>query len=68
MKKIKLPIPYGFFKANPGEIKPNMRYWLSTDGREFHFREIASTYGISTAYTEMVDSKVKSEVLYIEKK
>ena len=68
MKKVKLPIPNGYKKALKEEIKPNMQYWLSSDGRENHFRNIAMTYGSEKYYTDIIDSKIKRGVLYIEKK
>lgn len=65
--KTKLQIPNNYRKAMPGELKPNMKYWLSTDGRANHFRNIASTYGDSKEYTNFIDLKVKEGTLYIEK-
>ena len=67
MKKDKLPIPSGYYKAKPEEIKPNMQYWLSSDGRENHFRNIAMTYGTENYYTDIIDIKIKQGILYIEK-
>ena len=67
MKKDKLPIPNGYKKALKEEIKPNMQYWLSSDGRENHFREIAITYGDNKFYTEIMDKKVLEGKIYIKK-
>ena len=68
MKKDKLPIPSGYKKALKEEIKPNMQYWLSSDGRALHFRNIAMTYGTEKNYTDIIDIKIKQGILYIEKK
>lgn len=66
MKNTKLPTPSGFKKAKPGELKPNMRYWLSTDGQQNHFRNVAITYGDNKFYTEMMDKKVLDGILFIK--
>lgn len=66
MKNTKLPTPSGFIKAKPGELKPNMRYWLNTDGRVNHFRNVASTYGDNKFYSNMMDLKLKEGSIFIE--